>query len=112
MVDRLFGEKEEQTIQIPVLCKFVKEDDVWNGYAEELPVAVFGSTFEEAQKNLVDAVLAHLETVQEHGNIEETIEHLRCCARARRITIEEMAFNQPLVRFNAAIHDRQITALV
>lgn len=110
----LLGEKDEvrQSVQIPILCRFSKEDEGWNGVAEDLPVAVHGDTFEEAQRNLTDALIAHLESVQEVGNIQATIEHLRACAKERRFSIEEMAYDQPLVRVNAALQDHRITALV
>lgn len=114
VLDKIFGEKEKvrETIQIPILCRFSKEDEIWNGSAEDLPVAVYGETFEEAQRNLSDAIIAHLESVQEVGNIKETIEHLRLCAKERRFSLEQMQFDQPLVRFNAALQDHRITALV
>jgi len=112
LLEKIFGEKEVQTVQIPILCRFSETDGIWNGSAEDLPVAVFGATFEEAQRNLSDAIIAHLQSLQEVGNIEETIERLRQCAKARRFTIEEMVSDQPLVRFNAALQDHRITALV
>ncbi len=114
LLDKFFRDKDEirESIQIPILCRFSKEEDVWNGSAEDLPVAVCGNTFEEAQRHLTDAIIAHLESVQEVGNIQATIEHLRACAKERRFSIEEMAYDQPLVRFNAALQDHRITALV
>jgi predicted RNase H-like HicB family nuclease len=110
----MFREKEtiKQTIEIPILCRFSQEDGVWNGSAEHLPVSVFGDTFEEAQHNLVDAILAHLESVQEQGDIKKTIEHLRSCAKEHCLSIEDMASDQPLMRFNAALQDHRISALV
>ena len=114
LLDKLFGEKEavRNTIEIPILCRFSKEDDIWNGIADDLPVAVSGATFEEAQRNLSDALIAHLESVQEVGDLQAVINHLRLCAKDRRFSLEEMTFDQPLVRFNAALQDHRITALV
>jgi predicted RNase H-like HicB family nuclease len=114
LLDKFFGEKDQvrQSVQIPVLCRFSEEEGVWSGSAEDLPVAVCGDTFEEARRNLTDAIIAHLESVQEVGNIQATIEHLRACAKDRRFSIEEMAYDQPLVRINAALQDHRITALV
>ena len=41
------GEKRPSVSQeMPVLCKFWQEDGVWNGSAQDLPVAVFGETIE------------------------------------------------------------------
>ena len=114
ILDKIFGEKEQvrETVQIPILCRFSKEDDIWNGSAEDLPIAVFGETFEQAKSNLSDAIIAHLQSVQEVGNLQATIEYLRGCAKDRRFSLEEMTFDQPLVRFNAALQDHRITALV
>jgi predicted RNase H-like HicB family nuclease len=114
LLDKFFGEKEQvrETVEIPILCRFSKEDDIWNGSAEDLPVAVFGNTFEETQRNLSDAIIAHLESLQEVGGLQATIEHLRSCAKDRRFSLEDMTFDQPLVRFNAALQDHRITALV
>ncbi|MGC2246993.1 MAG: type II toxin-antitoxin system HicB family antitoxin [Terriglobales bacterium] len=115
VLNKFIGEKEEkgrETVQIPILCRFSKEDDVWNGSAEDLAVAVFGSSFEEAQRNLSDAIIAHLESLQEVGDLQPTIEHLRSCSKDRRFSLEEMTFDQPLVRFNAALQDQRITVLV
>ncbi len=114
LLDKFFGEKDavREIVQIPILCRFSKEEGVWNGSAEDLPVAVCGDTFEETQRNLTDAIIAHLESIQEVGNIQATIEHLRACAKERRFSIEEMAYDQPLVRVNAAFQDHRITALV
>jgi hypothetical protein len=112
VADRTLGENEAPTIQIPVLCRFWEEDGVWNGSAEDLPVAGFGDTFEQAQHHVFDAVIAHLQSVQEVGDIQATIDQLRHCARSHRFTVEQMASDQPLVRFNAALQNQHITALV
>ena len=66
---------------IPVFCKIWEEDGVFNAVAEDLPIAVFGKTHEEAQKNLGDAILTHLEALMELRKLDEAIEHLRFEAR-------------------------------
>jgi predicted RNase H-like HicB family nuclease len=58
---------------VPVLCKFFQEDGVWNAHAEHLPVAVFGNTLEEAQKNLGDAIVTYMQSLAEVGRIQEVI---------------------------------------
>jgi len=52
--------QSEQT-SLPVLCRFWNEDGVWNGSAEDVAVAVFGQTLEEAINNLRAAVQNHFE---------------------------------------------------
>jgi len=99
-------------VEIPVLCRFSEEQGVWNGVAVDLPVAVFGHTFEEARGNLGDAIITHLEALQQVGRIDEVIESLRCRAKDYRLTVSEMGTNEPLVRFNAALEDHKILALV
>ena len=99
-------------VEIPVLCRFSQEQGVWNAVAVDLPVAVFGHSFEEAQRNLGDAIITHLEALQEVGLIDETIQSLRCRAKDYRVAVQEMGNNEPLVRFSAAMEDHKILALV
>src|SRR5580658_8238092 len=64
-------EKLEQEEPVPILCKLWQEDDLWNGIALDLPVAVFGKTFEEAKRHLFEALDAHFETLREIGSYDE-----------------------------------------
>ncbi len=57
----------ETCAPISILCRFWSEDGVWNGLAKDLPVAAFGQTFEEARRNLSDALLSHLQSASELG---------------------------------------------
>ena len=98
-------------IEIPVLCRFWADDGVWNGEAIDLPVAVFGDTFEDAKKHLMNALISHLEALQEIGKLNETSKKLRACARQRCFSLEEMASNKPLVRLNAGIQDHKVFAI-
>ena len=98
-------------MEIPVLCRFWTEDQVWNGEAVDLPVAVFGETFESAQDNLFHAVISHLEALEEIGKLEETARRLRSSAKQRRLTLDEMGSNQPFVRFNAGVQDHRVFAI-
>jgi predicted RNase H-like HicB family nuclease len=50
---------------------------VWNGVAEDLPVAAFGQTFEEARRNLSDALLSHLQSACELGKLPEMMSLLQ-----------------------------------
>jgi predicted RNase H-like HicB family nuclease len=101
-----------QATEIPILCRFWLEDGVWNGEAVHLPVAVFGSTLEESMRHLGDALLTHLEAEQQVGTIERTVEYLKICAKENCMTIEEMAPHRFLSRFNAAVQDQRVMALV
>ena len=99
-------------VEIPVLCRIWEEQGVFNGVAEDLPVAVFGKTHEEAQSNLRDAVLSHLEALRELHKLEPVVEHLRSQARDIHFSPQELPRDQSVFRFSAAIHDSQILALV
>jgi len=66
-----------EEITVTILVRFWQEDDVWNASAWDLPVVVFGTTFEQARANFEDAILGHFETVCELGQIKETIQMLK-----------------------------------
>ncbi|MGB8770174.1 MAG: hypothetical protein WCC92_11190 [Candidatus Korobacteraceae bacterium] len=105
-------ESAEIVVEVPVLCRIWEEQGVFNGIAEDLPVAVFGKTHEEAQNNLRDAVLSHLEALREIHKLEPVVEHLRSHARESHFSPGELPRDQSFYRFSAAIHDSQILALV
>lgn len=98
-------------VEIPILLRFWEEEGVWNGEAVDLPVAVFGRSFEETTRNLQDAVISHLETLKEIGTLKETVATLRACARQHRVSVDEMALNQPMVRFDAGLQDCHVVAI-
>jgi len=100
-----------EAIEIPILCKFWMEDGVWNGVAAHLPVAVFGHSLEEVQKNLFDALLTHLDAEQQLGTIAKTVAYLRACAKENCLTLEDIPPNRLLARFNAALQDEHVMAL-
>jgi predicted RNase H-like HicB family nuclease len=108
----LLRKKVPEMTKIPVLCRFRQEDGVWNGTAEDLAVAVFGPTFEETQKNLSDAILCHLEALQELKQIEPTIDYLQRRARECNVTLEDMPNNRPVMRMNATLFDNQVAMTV
>ena len=99
-------------LEVPVLCRFWQEDDVWNASAVDLPIAVFGASIEEAQDNMRDALVAHLEGLQKLGDLEKTIEYLRTLARDRTVKTCDMAQNQLFMRLSAAVQDQHVVALV
>jgi predicted RNase H-like HicB family nuclease len=114
VVVSLFGRKEaaeEKAIEISVFCKIWQEDGVFNAVANDLPIAVFGKTYEEAQKHLGEAIIGHLEALLELHQLDQTIKHLRECAK-ESMTFEEFPRHESLYRFSAAVHDSHILALV
>jgi len=102
----------EIVVEIPVLCRIWEEQGVFNGIAEDLPVAVFGKTHEEAQSNLKDAIISHLEALKELHKLHPVVEHLRSQARETHLSPQELPRGQSFFRFSAAVHDSQILALV
>jgi predicted RNase H-like HicB family nuclease len=102
----------EIVVEIPVLCRIWEEQGVFNGIAEDLPVAVFGKTHEEAQSNLKDAIISHLEALKELHKLQPVVEHLRSQARETHFSPRELPRGQSFFRFSAAVHDSQILALV
>ena len=100
------------SIEIPVLCKFWQEDHVWNGVAEDLPVAIFGRTFEEAQDNMRDAVLTHLDALQQLDQLVDTMKLLRKRSRERSLSELDLPLNQTFMRMSATLYDNRLLALV
>lgn len=100
------------SVEIPVLCKFWQEQDVWNGVTEDLPIVVYGATFEEARQNMSNAIITHLESLQELKCLEKTIEFLRDRSKQWCLSEDDMPLNQPLIRMSATLQNRQILALV
>lgn len=55
---------------IVVTLKFKKEDDKWTAYCEEFGTATFARTLKKAQERIEEAVLLHLNTLEEVGERE------------------------------------------
>jgi predicted RNase H-like HicB family nuclease len=51
------------TASVPMECKFRTEDDGWKGACVELSIAVHGSNFEDAKKNMEAALQTAVESV-------------------------------------------------
>lgn len=88
-------------VQITIACRLNEEDGVWNGTAIDLPVAVFGSTFEEAKKNLGEAILCHLEALAETGKIDAVIAHLQRQKQEWRLSLNDIPASGSVVRLDA-----------
>jgi len=102
----------DTAVEIPVLCRLWEEDGIFNGVAEDLAVAVFGDTYEEASKNLGEAIIAHLQALQKLGQLDDVIEQLRVRAREASLMSQSLPRNQAVYRFSAAKHNGRILALV
>jgi len=102
----------ETAVEIPVLCKVWEEDGVFNGIAQDLAVAAFGNTYEEASSNLGEAIIAHLQALQDLGKLDEVIEQLRDRSREVCLTPQSFPRNEAVYLFSAAKHDSEIFALV
>ncbi len=100
------------SIEIPVLCKFWQEENIWNGIAEDLPVAVFGATFEDVQRNMRDAILTHLDALQQFDRLMDTVKLLRKKSRERYLSEMDIPLNQTLMRMSATLYDNRVLALV
>jgi predicted RNase H-like HicB family nuclease len=95
---------------VSILCRFWTEDEVWNGVAEDLPVAACGQTFEEARRNLSDALVSHLESASELGKLPEIIRHLQQ-REHDFLPVDEIPLNAPLLKIVVAMKDREFLAL-
>jgi hypothetical protein len=80
-------------VEVSVLCKLWREDDVWNPCAEHLPVAVFGDTFEEARDHLCDALTSHVQSIAEADQLETLVATLNRRAADQMIATEIMPNN-------------------
>lgn len=98
-------------IEISVLCKAWQEEGVWNATTEDLPIAVFGHTFEQARDNLQDAIFSHLEAAQETGRLEQMAKELLQRARERSFTLAEMPSDHVMMKMRAAVQDHRVVAL-
>jgi predicted RNase H-like HicB family nuclease len=100
-----------EVIEVPVLCRFWMEDGVWNGEAVDLPVAVYGDTFEQARQHLGDAIVEHLSAVQQVGNITATIHVLRSRMN-EALSMAEFPRDNAMMRMSATFRDNRVAELV
>lgn len=96
------------TISLPILCEFWHEDDVWNGEAKDLPIAVFGDTFEEAQAHMRDAIQGHIESAIELGEFSEVLKSVSKAVSGRRLSIDDFQSSHPVVKMSVEVRDKQV----
>jgi len=65
-----FSKKGKEEGYIVVTAKFSKEGKKWTAYCEELGTATFGRSLLEAQERLKEAVLLHLNALEDVGERE------------------------------------------
>lgn len=100
------------SVAVPILCRFWLEDGVWNGTAEDMAVAAFGDSFEEAMANLRTGIESHLESIIEAGEIEDVIGHLQQRAREYGfLSLDDISPSTPLVKMLVAIKNRELVAV-
>lgn len=101
--------KQSISVTVPVLCRVSQEDGVWTAVALDLPVVAQGECFDDATKNLHEALVAHCEAIQEHGDIELLISELQDSAKKHLIRVDEMQDNAPLVKMPVAFGERAMS---
>ena len=99
-----------KAVVVPLLCEFWHEDGVWNGVARDLPVAVFGKTFELARKHLVEAVRGFMESVIKHGELAATLALLRKAER-HGLSVDEIPVSRPFLKLSVEVRDRKSVAV-
>ncbi len=60
----------KKDVYIVVTFKFKKENKNWTAYCEELGTATFAETLDEAKEKIKEAVLLHLNTLEDVGERE------------------------------------------
>jgi hypothetical protein len=84
------GERVPEEHTFLILSRAWAEDGVWNVSAFDLPVAVFGTTLEEAQRHFDDAIVTHFFGLQELGKVDSTIKCLQDLAEERGFFAERL----------------------
>jgi predicted RNase H-like HicB family nuclease len=82
-VSLLSRKKQSPSLSIFVLVRFWPEDGVWNASAMDIPVVVCGNSFEDAQNNFEQALMAHFETLADVNQVKKTINRLTKAAKDR-----------------------------
>ena len=97
---------------VSLLCKFWFEDGVWNGITEDLAVAVFENTFEEAMANLRSAIKSHMEALIEAGEVKDLVPQLEQRAKDYGfLSLEKMSPDSPLVKMSVVMKNGELVAV-
>jgi len=96
---------------VQLTFKFKKEGKKWSAYCEELGTSTYANKIEEAKERIKEAVLLHLNTLEELGERERffkenKIELLKCKPKRKNISfsapissdIYTMPYIQPIAK--------------
>jgi hypothetical protein len=81
---------------ILVTFKFYKEDKKWVALCEELGTSTFGSNLIEAKERLIEAVLCHLNTLEDVGERARFFRKNRIPFYIQKPLIKEIEISAPL----------------
>jgi hypothetical protein len=116
VLDRLFkrssapAQHPPVVLTIPVLCRFWSEDGVWNGSAVDLPVSVYGNDIMQAQRHMVDAIICHLEALQEVGKLDAEVERLQARAAWGSFGVDQMSECELFWKTTATVSNHKVAA--
>jgi hypothetical protein len=96
-----------RTQAIPILCKFWHEEGVWNGTAEDLAVAVFGETYDQAIEHMRDALVSHFRTLEKARELESTLAKLERAGK-RHWAVNEIPEHNSFMKMVAAVRDSKV----
>lgn len=86
---------------VVLTLEFSKEGNRWTGYCEELGTATFGRSLPEADRRLREAVLLHLNTLEDVGERERFFKEHGIefhSTRPRNITVSIATRNKVFIR--------------
>ncbi len=70
-------------MEVPLLARIWREDDVWNVSAFDLPIVAYSERIEEARENFEEAVNSHFEALAALNRLENVASSLRDLATQR-----------------------------
>jgi predicted RNase H-like HicB family nuclease len=78
--------EKEQNAESYIIVTFIfkKEDEVWTAECKELGTATFGDTLDEAQDDLIEAVVTHLNTLEDVGECERFLKERHVAIHPKR----------------------------
>jgi predicted RNase H-like HicB family nuclease len=83
---------------IVLTFKFHKEDRRWTAYCEELGTATFGRSLTEAQERIEEAVLLHLNTLEDVGERKRFFKENNITILPHKPKIKEVKVTAPIDR--------------
>jgi len=81
---------------VMVTLKFRKEGKRWAAFCEELGTASFGRSIQEALKNIKEAVLLHLNTLEDVGEIERFFREHNITFHSHKPKRDEIKISGPI----------------